>query len=264
MYIVDCMRKVLFLLFFISISLSAQEPKLVSSIKLDADTFVGFDSYLSLYSIKNMVLHKRGNDGAYIFNDYQLGDISSVDIINPLKIVVFYEDTNTVVFLDNKLNEIERIKFNELSEFVNIGSATNAGANKLWIFNVDSQQLELFDYRNHRKTTVSQPFPGKLISQASNFNYCYTLTENKIRAFNVYGSLLFEKKSDDYLKMIEYDKMMAVLQENQIILITENSVKPIKLPISENTIKDLQLTRDFLYIYDGNKLHTFSFKQPKQ
>jgi len=258
------MHKVLFLLFFISISLNAQEPKLVSSIKLDADTFVGFDSYRSLYSIKNMVLHKQGNDGAYIFNDYQLGNISSVDIINPLKIVVFYEDTNTVLFLDNKLNEIERIKFNELSEFVNIGSATNAGGNKLWIFNIDTQQLELFDYRNYRKTIVSQPFPGKLMSQASNFNYCYTLTENNIRAFNVYGSLLFEKKSDNYLKMVINDKKMAVLQENQIILLTENSVKPIKLPISENTVKDLQLTRDFLYIYDGNKLHSFSIKQPKQ
>ena len=32
----------------------------------------------------------------------------------------------------------------------------------------------------------------------------------------------------------------------------------IKLELPEITIKDLQLSNDFLYIYDGNNLHTFT------
>ena len=125
----------------------------------------------------------------FLFNALQLGRISSVDIINPLKIVVFFQDTNTVVFLDNKLSEIQRLNFNNLPSFMNVSTASNAGNNSLWVFNVDTQQLELYNYSSNLKITVSQPYPGKLISQASNFNYCFTLTENKVRAFNIYGSI---------------------------------------------------------------------------
>lgn len=264
------MIKIFLFFLFVTLSLKSQELKPVSSIEFKASSFIGVDAYKNLYSIKDRVLHKQGPDGAIVFYDFQLGNVSSVDIINPLKIVVFYEDTNTVVLLDNKLNEIERINFNSLPEFINVKTATNAGNSKLWIFNIDTQQLELYHYRDNQKTTVSQPFAGKLLSQASNFNYCYVLTENKLRTFNTYGSLISEMDVDDFEKIIEQNKSIIAVKENELFLIynnqgdaLNNSVEPIKLPISENTIKDLYLTKDFLYIYDGIKLDTYSITQPK-
>ena len=270
MYIVEYMKRIILYIFLISLSLEAQEYKLVSSVEFEASSFIGIDSYNNFYSIKDRVLQKQGKDETFIFNDFQLGNISSVDIINPLKIVVFYEDTNTVVLLDNKLNEMERIKFNSLPEFLNVETATNAGNSRLWIFNIDTQQLELYNYRENQKTTVSQPFAGKLLSQASDFNYCFVLTENKLRVFNSYGSLIFEKGVYEFEKIIQHNKNIIAVKENGLFLIYDNqldtfnnSFEPIKLPLSENTIKDLYLTKEFLYIYDGNKLHTFSITQPK-
>src|SRR5690606_40664419 len=87
------------------------------------------------------VINKQGPDGNFLFNDLQLGRITSVDIINPLKVVVFFQDTNTVVLLDNKLSEIQRINFNNLPQFLNVSTDTNAGNNSLCLFNVDTQQL---------------------------------------------------------------------------------------------------------------------------
>lgn len=265
------MKSILLLFLFITFHLKAQEFKLVSSIDFNATTFIGIDSYNNKYSIKDMVFYKKSPDGDFTFNDFQLGNISSVDIINPLKIVLFYEDTNTVLFLDNKLNLIERIQFNNLPEFINISTTTNAGNSKLWIFNIDSQQLELYNYITNLKTVVSQPFAGKLISQTSNFNYCYILTENKIRKFNSYGSLISEFPVAGFEKIVQHNKNIIALKKNELFLITDNqlgvgkqSVKPINITIPENTIKDLYLTKDFLYIYDGKKLHTFSYKSSKQ
>jgi hypothetical protein len=265
------MKNILLVFLFITFYHNAQELVLVKSESLDADSFVGTDSYKNKYFVKDMVLYKQGPDGKFSYNDFQLGNIKSVDIINPLKIIVFYEDTNTVLLLDNKLNLIEQIRFNNLPEFINIGTATNAGNSKLWIFNIDTQQLELYNYNTKIKTVVSQPFSGKLISQSSNFNYCFVLTENKIRTFNSYGSLLSELAVEGFEKIIQHNKNIIALRENSLFLITENqlntgisSVNPIKLPVSENTIKDLYLTEDFLYIYDGNMLQTFSYKSSKQ
>lgn len=263
--------KQLLLLFLLFPQLGlAQSLTPVSKVPFVADRFVGLDNYKNGYFIIDRVLHKQGLDGNFIFNDLQLGRISSVDIINPLKVVVFFQDTNTVVLLDNNLNEIERINFNNLPQFLNVSTATNAGNNSLWLFNVDTQQLELYNYGSKLQTVVSQPFPGKLISQASNFNYCFTLTEKKLRAFNIYGSILNETNSEGYEKIIQQNENLVALKENELYYISDFarrneaiSHETVKLQLTEITIKDLQLTNDFLYIYDGEILHTFTLTAPK-
>ncbi len=243
---------------------------MVSTTPISVDSFVGFDAYKNLYSLTNKVLHKDGPDGNFVFNDLQLGKITSVDIVNPLRIVLFYHDTNSVVFLDNKLSEIERLNFNNLQEFINVSAATNASNNRLWIFNTDNQQLELFNYRTNQKQEVSQPFPGRLISQTSNFNYCFTLTDKKLRAFNIYGSLLKQIDVEGFEKIVQNEENVIALKENKLYLIkdftgSENmvSVEPLQLSLPEITIKDLQLTQDFLYLYDGKNLLKFSIQPPK-
>ena len=260
-------------LFFLLLTpvLLAQQVESIAKAPLKADMFVGVDAFSNVYFTTNMELHKTGVDGDFVFNDLQLGPITSVDIINPLNIVVFYEDTNTVVLVDNKLNEIERISFNNLPQFLNINTATNAGNNRLWVFNIDTQQLELFNYRSSVNTVLSQPFSGTLILQTSNFNYCYLLTENKIRVFNVYGSLLSEIAVEGYTKVIQQDEKVMGVKENSLYYLAEisegktnNYAEAIKIPLPEITIKDLYLTQEFLYIYDGKNIHTLKLTEPKK
>jgi len=262
--------KQLFLLFLLFSQFSiAQSIAPVNKVPFVADRFIGIDNYKNVFFIKDRVLKKEGPDGFFLFNDLQLGRITSVDIINPLKVIVFFQDTNTVVMLDNKLNEIERINFNNLPQFLNVSTATNAGNNSLWLFNVDTQQLELYNYGSKLQTVVSQPFPGKLLSQASNFNYCFTLTEKKLRAFNIYGSILNETPSEGYEKIIQQNENLVALKENSLYFIPDFAQRnervsgiTVKLKLPEITIKDLQLTNDFLYIYDGENLHTFKLTLP--
>ena len=262
--------KQLLLLFLLLCQLGiAQSLAPVSKAPLVADRFIGLDNYKNSYFIKDRVINKQGADGNFLFNDLQLGRITSVDIINPLKVVVFFQDTNTVVLLDNKLSEIQRISFNNLPEFLNVSTASNAGNNSLWLFNVDTQQIELYNYGNKLQTVVSQPFSGKLLSQASNFNYCFALTEKKLRAFNIYGSILNEVPSEGYEKIIQQNENLIALKEDSLYYIPDFakrndaiSHETVKLAFPEIKIKDLQLTDDFLYIYDGEILHTFKLTLP--
>jgi hypothetical protein len=264
------MKSLAFLFVFLVFNLSAQELKKVDSRPLDADTFIGVDSYNNTYFIKDMVLHKSGPLGEFVFRDYQLGPVSSVDIINPLNVVVFYQEVNTVVLVDNRLNEIERINFNTLDEFVNVGAASNAGNNRLWIFNIDTQQLELYNYRGGGKIAISQPISDNVLNMASDFNYCYVLTSEAIQKYNIYGSFLSETTVADFEKMIQQNERLIAVKNNELYyeaVIDADTVillSPIKLPLPENNIKDLQLTQDFLYIYDGLNIHSFTLTQPKQ
>jgi hypothetical protein len=242
----------------------SQELTLTETKDLDADVFVGVDNYNSLYYVKDQVLYKDDHQNLYNFNELQLGDISSVDIINPLNILVFYSDLNTVVLLDNHLNEIERINFSMISEFTNVSHAGVAGKNQLWLFNIDTQQVELYNYRSHRKIVVSQPVDGEIIYMTSTFNYCYLLTEGYLRIYDIYGSLHSKYPLNGFEKMTIYNKNMITVKENELYFIPESFKPEEKIFSPDFKIKDLQLTQDFLYIYNGKQLHVFSLKLPKE
>lgn len=241
----------------------SQKLKLEKSEKLKADTFIGIDSYDHLYFVENNVIHKNGPLGKFFFNDLQLGPISSIDIINPLQVVVFYEDTNTVIFLDNRLNETERIGFNSISNPFNASMAKNAGNNQLWVFNIDTQQLELYNFRTKRRVTVSQPIEGDLIAMASNFNNCFLLNGNTLRQFNVYGSFISEEATQNLLSIKLNDDKIYFIRENNLSVRSEDKEEQAIMTPLELTIKDLYLSQEFLYIYDGNLLHTFTLTTPK-
>lgn len=264
------MRPFYFFLLVLSVQLSAQPKPALTTVLLNAQTYIGTDAYKNNYFIEEMAFYKKGPDGDYVFKDFSLGVIDKVDIINPLKIMLFYQQTNTVVFVDNRLNEVDRFSFNELQQFVNIGAAGNAGNSRLWLFNIDSQQLELFDYRLERKLQSSLPMEGNLVAMASNFNYCYLLFKDKLITYNVYGSFLSEIPIENGKLIAQNDEDVWVVKNNTVFSYTEpglnsptkpSKVKKISLP--EITVKQLHLTQDFLYIYDGKLLHQFTNNQPK-
>ena len=74
------------------------------TIAFNADDYIGFDSFGAQYYIKNNVFIKKNTTQIWQYKNLSFGKISKVDIQNPLNIVLFYEDFNTVILLDNQLN----------------------------------------------------------------------------------------------------------------------------------------------------------------
>ena len=256
------MKIFLFILLFPLLAWS-QEISFVEKVDLDANQFIGYDTYNDLFYVKDQVLYKKTASNLFNYKDFQLGEIYSVDIVNPMNIAVYYQDFNTVVLLDNKLTEIERVEFNNISEFTNTSQVTIAANNSLWIFNVDLQQLELYNYRSKLKTLVSLPINGEVLSQVSNFNYCFVLTEEKIRAYNIYGSLLAEIENEDFQKIVQLNENIIALKDNTLYYIDKETREFSEIKTPEINIKDLQLTQDYLYIYDENQVQKFTITLPK-
>ncbi|MBA3985797.1 MAG: hypothetical protein H0X63_04300, partial [Flavobacteriales bacterium] len=116
----------IYIFFLISTGIFAQakvDVTVEKKIPLKANTFIGIDKYNALYYLKNKTLFKQTLTESFQFNDFQLGNIGSVDILNPLAITIFYPNYNIAVVLDNNLNEIKRISFAMEPPFLNIVSA---------------------------------------------------------------------------------------------------------------------------------------------
>ena len=92
---------------------------------------IKIDNLGNKYYLNDYRLCKRKD---LLFSDSSMGFISKVDLYNPLKIKVWFLDFNTLVILDNFLNEITRINFNEIDSLGEIYDISTANDNSIWIF----------------------------------------------------------------------------------------------------------------------------------
>ncbi len=256
-----------YLTFFAFIASFAQGEITLSTIDqipLKADRFIAVDSYGALYYTQNQTLFKTFKETTHQYQNFQLGKISHVDILNPLKITVFFADYQTAILLDNKLNLVEKISFALEPPFLNVMHATTANDNRLWTFNEDTQQLELYNYRDKSNQTLSRPIAENYSMHLSNFNFCYVITDKNIRLFNIYGSVLNSIPMFGIQKAAMVNDQFLVLKNNILHLYTENLTKETVLKSIEFPIKDLYLSDDFLYIYDGELIHKMKLTQTKK
>lgn len=185
--------------FFLILRLSfsfAQEAyvkaTLISSEKIDSDCFVGIDAMGSFYYLKNNVFYKKLKHELWQFKNIALGKITKVDIQNPLKIVLFYQQFNTVILLDNQLNEIQGFDFSQNSIPILVSATGIASQNQIWIFNSLSQQIGLFDYLKNSYKTIGPPVSGTILYYQTDFN-TFQWIDNE---YNWYSCDIFGKVID--------------------------------------------------------------------
>lgn len=253
------MKNLLYIILFISQFTAAQEWRLEKSMPLIADSFVGIDSYNYLYWIKDNVLHKKEGKNAYSFSNNLLGNIQSVDLTNPLTILVFYYQSQTVIILDNKLNEIERVVFSQMPEFMQVATVGNAGSRQLWIGNTATQRLELLDYRSKNQEAISAIFNGDILEQVSHYNYCYIRTPNHIYLYNSYGSILQKLDAKDYDRIFAAYNGVVLQKGKELFYWQKDKKEPelISINLAELELKDLYYGRQYSYVFDGKQLHTY-------
>lgn len=164
----------LFLLIY-TINSPAQEQKILAAqyetVDLVFDQFVGIDKFGFRYFIKQNVLFKQKDGQSLEYKNLSLGKIARVDLQNPLKLLLFYENFNTIVTLDNQLNETQRVNFSEHPTPIIASAAGIASQNRFWIYNSLTQQLGLYDSLKNTLQPLATPFQEDMKFYDSDFNY---------------------------------------------------------------------------------------------
>lgn len=259
------MKKILLTCLFLCFTILGfsqhRSAELIAKTALKNADFVGVDKYGAMYSIKNNTLYKKTPEKTFHFSSPQLGSLSTVDILNPLKIVLFYKHSNTVVLLDDNLSEIQQFNFNTYQPLKTVGFATKANQNALWIFNIDSQELEIYNYKRRATEAQSLPITGQVIQQKSNFANCWLLTQTALLHYNIYGSFINAYPAENITKIAFYNKTLLVLKEGKLHLINLRTHKMTQLQLPEIGLKDFSLVGENIYLYDGNFVYHYRFNQ---
>lgn len=254
------MKYIKYIFIFFSVVLFSQNSinvKLIEKIKPLEDNLVQIDNFNNVYFVGENTLVKQTNNSEFIYNNKQLGSISLVDVFNPLKINLFYRDFNTVIVLDNRLSELEKINFNIKTPFRNISHIASGNDNTIWCFNQNTQELELFDYRTNTTRAKTFPINENVVSITSNYNTCWLLTEKHLYVYNYFGSIIKKMKNDGYTSLNESNGNIILKKDNSLFYLKSNTgdIIPIKLP--NLLIKRFFVTNETLYIYDDEYLHKY-------
>jgi hypothetical protein len=237
---------------------------LEKSFNLAADSFYGLDDFGAVYYGKDDALFKKQGNITQQFYDVQLGDLTEVDIINPLKILLFYRDTQTVVLLDNRLNEKQRISLKELLPARFFNHAKLAGERRFWLHDVDQNRLELYDYINNRSLISTAVLKEKVSNLLTDYNFCHVVSDGFIETYNSYGSKTGIITIDrDHLVGHDFEEIVLIKEQKIMVFKLDDKYRfreseTFTNNISEKEVKSLYLKKGKLYIWSGKRVDIYT------
>ena len=263
------MKKVIliFLLCLPMLTMSQYKNDVVSQMKLQfvvADEYIGEDSFGFQYFIKNNTFFKLKEKETWQYKNISLGKIAKVDIQNPLRIVLFYENFNTVITLDNQLNEIQKHNFSDFIEGVVVAATGNATNNSLWIFNSLNQQLGLFNYVKNSYQSIGQPISKTIKKYETKLNEFYWIDgDNQFYSCDIFGKTTLLGKIPEFDAVFIDNSQTVLYQKNNLLyLIDFEKNKIIPIEGIEKTFKSFFYKDQNLAIFTTEGITNYKINLP--
>jgi len=254
---------ILVLVFALEPSIHSQklETKFTNSFLLHADVFIGIDEFENLYYIKDNTFFKKSVQGTVNYTNLSLGKITSVDIHNPFKIVLFYQDYNSAIVLDNKLNELtDKIDFTGNTLFNNVQLVSHSSENNLWLF-ADDNKLHLYNFQNSTEKIQTQPItfyqPNFIpISLKSTYKNAWVVGNTGVIQINEYGNFINFYKNEDIDFISPYLKGFIYMKNRSFFYVENNNIIQVLIEF-DHSLADIYINNSSINIFDGAKVHRY-------
>lgn len=130
------------LMIIILLFITTSDLKLIKNFKANSE-MVLTDAIGNIYAVNGNNVTTYNFEGLKIFSysNSFLGSIYSVDVLDPMRVLIYYKEFNKVIFLSNKLSEISSaIELDNLG-FSQVSACCNSNLGGFWIFNAQQMQL---------------------------------------------------------------------------------------------------------------------------
>lgn len=222
------------LLALFSCMVSAQRDFPFDSIKVrDAEDFL-VDDYGNIYLYKsgNFSFTKYDSLGKELGRQMMTVPFQIQSVQNPLTIFLFSRNAQQLKLLDQNLNEVQRVDFQQKFGFIVAAYAEDL--QQIWLLDAASKRLIQYNYRadqmiNSYPLDIDFDEINKLIVFA---NTIYLITENSFKVYDFRGNVQFTKNLEHPIKL---------RKENDVIYI---------------------FTNDAAYSFDSDGLFSLNFSAP--
>ena len=251
--------KLLFVFIFLQSFLAHNQIKIekIETIRHDNNfKLIKIDNLGNKYYLSDYNLLKRKE---LLFSDSSMGLISKVDLYNALKIKVWFQDFNSLIILDNFLNEITRINFNEIPSLGEIYDISSANDNSIWVFDETDMKIKKFDFfKRLIIDNIETKIEGKFLDFTSNYNYLWVITDLYFYKINYNGSIIYKSKNSNNFNRVRIFKNDVILaNNNQLIHFKNDEELFVNIKHEKLFIKDFSVIDETLYIYDKDHLNKY-------
>jgi hypothetical protein len=200
-----------------------------------------------------------------VYNDVKrYGKISTIDVRNPMKVLVYYKNYSAIVVLDKLLTFRNQIELKPL-QFFEVNAIANTYDNNIWIYDeqnfrikkIDDKGVLLLEYPDLRNEFNIAPAAEKIIDED---NQLYLIDQEQgVFIFDYYGAYnrLIPLKD---LRHIDVEKNCLIGFSDTIMEVTQlknvDSKKYI-LPNLSEKIKSLKFVNNKLYILTQTSLNIY-------
>jgi len=194
-------KTVLIVLTSISLLVSGAQKeasyKLIATIRGDLVDFAvdNLDNVYVLTSTDQLKKYNANGDSVAVFNNVKkFGKVSTVDVSNPLKVLLYYKDFSTIVVLDRLLTQRNTIDLRQQSIF-QVNAIGQSYDNNIWVYDegdsklkkINDQGKPLFETSDFRLLFDQAPHIKNIFDQ-DGFVYLYDPAQN-VFVFDYYGAL---------------------------------------------------------------------------
>ncbi|MEY4522122.1 MAG: hypothetical protein RIT10_1307 [Bacteroidota bacterium] len=257
------------LVFFSALMVRSQENdwKLEKEIALSKESVWAVDEFNNVYIAANNTLTKTDSIGQLKFKQSikSFGNLSAIEIINSMKIVVFSEEQQSIGFFDNTLTQSDNsIDLSELN-IVNARIISRSSQQeKLWVLDQQNSTLFLISLNRSNQFQEISNLSGLLNLNDITFikeekNQLFVADKSgKICLFDVYGSLknCFNFPRFDALT-IKGDFIIGC-QNDQIEFFNTKNLETKKLLFPIKGVKECKLSGNYFYFRTDNKIYKYT------
>lgn len=244
------------IIFFLSFEIIAQNKPITFKGKTFTTDQTG--SYYEIYSDQIIKIGKNGQR-QFTYSNNILGEISSVDVFNPMKIIVFFKDFSKIVILDNTLSEQGgALDLNEVSleETSLVCTSYNNG---IWYYNPLKFQLTRLENSTKNinisaniSNILNKNIQPNFLVEFNNRLYLNDPT-NGVLVFDVYGT---------YLKTIPIFGLTTFqVKENYLLYVNQTGQietydfftleKSVYKPLQYVKVKTVRIENKIIYIINS-------------
>lgn len=236
---------------------SAQKALPFDSLKLKETRDMFADDYGSLYLYKN----KDFSFTKYDSLGKQLGKMMFTvpfkvqGVQNPLSIALFSENAQEMKFVDQNLNEIQKLDFKQKFTFIKHAYAEDL--QQIWLMDESMKRLIQYNFRND--TTINSfPFDASfddLIDLLVFENKVYILSKNQLRVYNLKFEKLFEAPVENAKRFRRENEIILIVAKNTIFKynpekgLTKIFEDPDAQIVDKNSLAYFEVKDNKLYLY---------------
>lgn len=226
---------------------------------------------LKLKEAKDMLADDYGNLYIYKNKDFSLTKYDSLgkqlgqmmltvpykvqSVQNPLTVALFSENAQEMKFIDQNMNEIQKVDFKHKFGFIKMAYAEDL--QQLWLLDDSTKRLIQYNFRN--ETIInSYPFDASFDELSDLLVYenkVYILTKKQIRVYTFKFEKVFEagiengkrfRRENEAVLIITDNSVVKYIPEKELVTVFSN---PDARIVDKNTLSYFEIKANKLYLY---------------